>query len=57
VVVLPLLSLALWYITASSSCIGERYRNRWWENLLMCVLVLLAIWSAYLMLVGLVRWS
>lgn len=50
VVVLPLLSAALWYITASTSCIGVQYRNRWWENILMAQLFGLATWSAYLFL-------
>jgi len=47
VIVLPLLSAGVWYITARSSFIGREYRNRIWENVVMGALFLLAIWGAY----------
>jgi len=47
VVVLPLLSLGLWYITSSKRCIGQQYINRWWENALMAGLMVLACWGCY----------
>ena len=43
VVVLPVLAGSLWYITANERFIGKEYRNRWWENLIMAVLFVLAI--------------
>ena len=30
VVILPLLAVGLWWITASEKFIGKTYRNRWW---------------------------
>ena len=56
VVVLPLLSAALWYITATTSCIGVEYRNRWWENVLMAVLFGLSTWSTYLFAERFIKW-
>ena len=56
VVVLPLLSAALWYITATTSCIGVEYRNRWWENVLMAALFGLATWSTYLFVERFIKW-
>ena len=47
VMVLPLLSGSLWYITARKSYIGEAYRNKVWENSLMAGLFVLSLWGAY----------
>jgi Mn2+/Fe2+ NRAMP family transporter len=47
VVLVPLLAGGIWWITADSRFIGPKYRNRWWENLVMAVLFALAVWSAY----------
>jgi len=47
VVIVPLLAGGLWWITASKEYIGEEYRNRWWENLVMALLFSLALWGAY----------
>ena len=47
VVIVPLLAGGLWWITADRRFIGQKYRNRWWENLVMLVLFGLAIWGAY----------
>ncbi len=47
VMVLPLLSASLWYITARKSYIGEAYRNKVWENSLMAGLFVLSLWGAY----------
>lgn len=47
VVVVPLLAGGLWWITADPRFIGKEYRNRWWENLVMCALFGLAVWGAY----------
>ncbi len=45
VVVLPVLAGSLWYITANERFIGKKYRNRWWENLIMAILFVLAIYG------------
>ncbi|MBI1354751.1 MAG: hypothetical protein GC160_10415 [Acidobacteria bacterium] len=47
VVLLPLLAGGLWRITASGRYIGEKYKNRWWENTTLALLFLLAIYGAY----------
>lgn len=47
VIVLPLLSGSLWYITARKGYIGETYRNKLWENSLMFGLFSLSLWGAY----------
>ena len=46
VVLIPALAGGLWWITASPRLIGPRYCNRWWENLLMGFLFILALWGA-----------
>jgi len=46
VVLLPVIAGGLWWITASARFIGAEHRNRWWENLVMVVLIALAIYSA-----------
>lgn len=59
VVVIPLLAGGLLWIKARGKYIGEQYKNRWWDNLLMQVLFILALWggdgavkSVYQMLVS-----
>jgi hypothetical protein len=47
VVMVPLLAGGLWWITASGKYIGKQYKNRWWENLVMGVLFILALWGGY----------
>ena len=46
VMLLPLIAGGLWYITAKRKFIGEQYRNRWWENLIMLCLFALAVYGA-----------
>ena len=46
VVIVPLLAAALWRITASPQFIGERYRTRGWENAVMALLFVLAVYAA-----------
>jgi hypothetical protein len=36
----------LWWITSSARFIGAQYRNRWWENVLMGLLFVLAVYGA-----------
>ena len=47
VIVLPLLASTLWFITARESCIGKRYKNTCWENVLMAALFVLACWGGW----------
>jgi Mn2+/Fe2+ NRAMP family transporter len=46
VVVVPLIAGGLWRITASSEFIGERFRARPWENAVMALLFVLALYAA-----------
>jgi len=46
-VLIPALAGGLWWITAKKHYIGEKYRNKWWENLLMGFLFVLAVWGAW----------
>lgn len=47
VILVPLLAGGLWWITADARFIGAKYRNRWWENVVMGLLFALAVWGAY----------
>lgn len=47
VALLPLIAGGVWWITASRRCIGDEYRNRWWENLVMAFLFVLAVYGAW----------
>ena len=46
-VLIPALAGGLWWITASSRFIGEKYKNGIGENLVMGFLFFLAIWGAW----------
>jgi Mn2+/Fe2+ NRAMP family transporter len=46
VILLPMLAGGLWWITASARLIGPQYRNRWWENAVMGMLFVLALYFA-----------
>ncbi len=47
VVVIPAIVTGLWIITTRSKYIGERYRNRWWENAAIALLLGLGCISTY----------
>lgn len=47
VIVLPVLCGSLWYLTSSEKYIGSTFKNKWWENLILCGLFILAVWGAY----------
>jgi Mn2+/Fe2+ NRAMP family transporter len=47
VILLPLLAGGLWWITASARLIGRQHRNRWWENIVMSALFVLATYFAF----------
>jgi len=53
VILLPLLAGGLWCITASARLIGAEHRNRWWENIVMGTLFVLATYFAFRALVTL----
>ena len=46
VVLLPPIIGGLWWITANRRFIGSEYGNRWWENVLVCVLIVVAVFAA-----------
>jgi Mn2+/Fe2+ NRAMP family transporter len=46
-VLIPALAGGLWWITANRRFIGSEYKNKWWENLIMGFLFVLAVWGAY----------
>jgi hypothetical protein len=46
-VVLPVLSASLWYITARTSFSGQTHRNGWRENSLMATLFAFSLWGAH----------
>jgi Mn2+/Fe2+ NRAMP family transporter len=46
VMLLPLLSGGLWWITASSKFIGAEHKAKPWENVVMAFLVVLAVYGA-----------
>jgi hypothetical protein len=47
VVLIPILAGGLWMITGKARFIGEKFRNRWWENGIMGIVFFLAIFAAY----------
>ena len=47
VIVLPVLCGSLWYITSSKNFIGEQYKNKLYENIILLVLFILSLWSSY----------
>jgi Mn2+/Fe2+ NRAMP family transporter len=55
VVLLPMLAGGVWWITASERLIGRAHRNRWWENLVMGTLFVLAAYFAFEAVKDLVR--
>jgi Mn2+/Fe2+ NRAMP family transporter len=55
VVIVPLLAGSLWYITASPRYIGERFRTRAWENVVMAFLFVLALYGAWNSILALAR--
>ena len=46
-VLIPSLAGGLWWITAHQKYIGEKYKNKVWENLMMAFVFVLAVWAAY----------
>jgi Mn2+/Fe2+ NRAMP family transporter len=47
VMLVPILAVGLFWITASPRFIGSRYRNRWWENAVMLAVLGISLWGAY----------
>jgi Mn2+/Fe2+ NRAMP family transporter len=54
VILLPLLAGGLWWITGSARLIGREHRNRWWENVVMAALFVLATYFAFRALASLI---
>lgn len=46
VVLLPMLAGGMWWITANARYIGEKYKTKLWENVVMALLFCLTIWGA-----------
>jgi Mn2+/Fe2+ NRAMP family transporter len=55
VVLVPLLAGGIWWLTASPRCIGREYCSRWWENAVMAVLFVLALYGAYSSVLSIVQ--
>jgi hypothetical protein len=47
IVLVPLLALSVWILTARSAFIGPEFRNNWWENTLMAILLCLSIYGTF----------
>jgi Mn2+/Fe2+ NRAMP family transporter len=47
VVILPVLVVGVWMITAKTKYIGAKYRNQWWENIIMAFVLVLACIGVY----------
>jgi Mn2+/Fe2+ NRAMP family transporter len=47
VFLVPVLAGGLWRITASEKYIGREHRNQVWENLVMLLTFVLAVWGSY----------
>lgn len=47
VLLIPLVAGGIWRITADKRFIGEEYKNRLWENLVMAFLFVLALYGAF----------
>lgn len=47
VILIPILVVGLWIITARAKFIGDKYKNRWWDNLFVGFLLLLGLVGTY----------
>lgn len=47
VIVLPVLSGSIWYITSNKAFIGTTYKNKLWENGVLAFLFLLSLWASW----------
>ena len=57
VVMLPALAGGIWWITSSKDFIGEKYRNRWWDHVVMASLFVLAIYGTIAAVQSIVQWA
>lgn len=57
VVMLPALAGGIWWITSSRQFIGERFRNRWWDHVVMAVLFILAIYGTVAAAKSIIDWA
>lgn len=47
VILIPILVIGLWIITARPKFIGDKYKNRWWDNFFIGFLLLLGLLGTY----------
>ena len=47
VVILPVLSGSIWYITSRTGFIGPDYKNKWWEHAVVAFLFFLSLWASW----------
>lgn len=52
VIILPILIIGMWLITAKTKYIGTQYRNRWWENFIMAFVLMLSCIGVYFSVAG-----
>jgi len=55
VVALPLFSIGLLILANKAEWIGEKYKNRWWENILLLIITITALWSTYTLVKSLLK--
>lgn len=46
IILVPVLALSVWILTAQPRFIGETAKNRWWENGIMALLLFLSVYGA-----------
>jgi Mn2+/Fe2+ NRAMP family transporter len=55
VVIIPIIAIGLLIIANKAEFIGEKYKNKWWENLLLIVIVAIALWSTYHLIMSFIK--
>lgn len=54
VIAVPLISIGLLILTNKTEIMGK-YKNKWWENLLLIVVTLIALWATYTLIRSLLK--
>ena len=54
---LPALAGGIWWITSSRRFIGEQFKNRWWDHIVMALLFILAIYGTIAAAESVVDWA
>ncbi len=47
VITIPLLIVGLIYLTSSKKLMIAKYRNKWWQTLLLGIIGIVGIWSSF----------